>query len=437
MRNELLALCGVLTWIASGTLALAQDKPTGAPPSGTEVVQTVMGHNDPAVDVAAVQKAVDQGGTVLLKGEFDFGDKGSVTIARDVRVIGEVDDRGGPRTTIKGGQATLRSVRPEAPAALGPKITIQHIHFDGASLTPIQVAYASGATITGNLITRVRPVAFPPDAFSGGKPYNMQHGIVLMSGKSAAYQPDAVTGMLTITDNEIDLANDAPTTTLGMAIWLAHTTGVNANIARNTVRNASRNGIEELDNFRGSDGKGQIAIQDNNVETPAEGVPIPSPNAPNGILIGYFRDKTAALDAKRAIPHVVIHNTVRARGQTSGSFGIAVLMDGALVRDNHVTIEGQGARAISVGGSHNYIGQNLIDGAGVAGVVLAPYPPMAASDNELVRNEVGQLKSTRADVVLMNGANNNIITGSNGTVSDLGSGNVTQGLKPVAAGSAK
>jgi hypothetical protein len=28
MRNELLALYGVLTWMASGTLALAQDKPT-------------------------------------------------------------------------------------------------------------------------------------------------------------------------------------------------------------------------------------------------------------------------------------------------------------------------------------------------------------------------------------------------------------------------
>ena len=78
-----------------------------------------------------------------------------------------------------------------------------------------------------------------------------------------------------------------------------------------------------------------------------------------------------------------------------------------------------------------------MDGAGTAGVVLAPYLPMTASDNEMVGNEFGELKSTRADVVLMSGANNNSVTWSNGTVSDLGSGNVTQGLNPLAAGTAK
>jgi len=39
-----------------------------------------VGQNNPTIDIQAVQKAVDQGGTVNLKGTFDFGDKGMVKI---------------------------------------------------------------------------------------------------------------------------------------------------------------------------------------------------------------------------------------------------------------------------------------------------------------------------------------------------------------------
>jgi hypothetical protein len=412
-----LAMAGLGAALASGGCA------TMAP-------QPVIGHNDPAVDVAVVQKAVDQGGTVLLKGEFDFGDKGNVTITKDVSVIGEADDHGSPRTTIKGGETTLRSVRPEAPTTPGPKITIEHIHFDGASRMPIQIAYASGVTITGNRITRVRPV---PQVSKAWGPFSMQQGMML--GTSGAYQPDAVTGTVTISDNEIDVTNDTPKTTMGQAIWLIHTTGVIANIARNTIRNASRNGMEVIDNFRGSDGKGQITIHDNDIETPVEGLPIPSPSTPNGIVFGYFLDPAAASDPNRAIQHVFVHNTVRTRGQTS--MGIAVIMNEARVTDNHVTMEGPRALGIFVAGSHNYIGQNLIKGAGATGVAFAPFPQIVTTHNELVRNEFGELKSTGADVVFRKGADNNIATGSNGSVSDLGSGNQTQGLKPVAAAPVK
>jgi hypothetical protein len=112
-------------------------------------------------------------------------------------------------------------------------------------------------------------------------------------------------------------------------------------------------------------------------------------------------------------------------------------MNGARVTDNQVTIEGQKAVGIFVAGTHNYIGQNLIKGAGAAGVALAPSPPILTSNNELVRNEFGDLKSDAADVVFRKGADNNIVTGSNGSVSDLGFGNQAPGLKPVSAAPAK
>jgi len=62
-RDFFLLLCAILTTIA---LALFVSPVAGQ-------TKTVYGANNPAVDVPAVQSAVDQGGIVILKGTFDFG----------------------------------------------------------------------------------------------------------------------------------------------------------------------------------------------------------------------------------------------------------------------------------------------------------------------------------------------------------------------------
>ena len=62
----------------------------------------VTGQSDVEQDVQAVQEAVDKGGTVLLKGTFDFGPKGTVAIKNDVAVWGERDSNGRPLTKIMG-----------------------------------------------------------------------------------------------------------------------------------------------------------------------------------------------------------------------------------------------------------------------------------------------------------------------------------------------
>ena len=51
----------------------------------------VTGQSNPELDVKAVQEAVDMGGSVLLKGTFNFGQKGRVNIKKNVEVIGETD----------------------------------------------------------------------------------------------------------------------------------------------------------------------------------------------------------------------------------------------------------------------------------------------------------------------------------------------------------
>jgi hypothetical protein len=379
------------------------------------------------VDVQAVQKAVDQGGAVLLKGRFDFGDKGSVRITKDVNVLGETDERGTPRTTIRGGYYAFHS--PLATQTLpppGPKITIKNIHFDGALWAPIRLAYASGVMIAGNRITGVRPHPAPNRPQIG-----LQHGILvgtlLPIDSRGQYQPGAVVGTVAIADNEIDLSTEAPTKTMAQGIFVFGTTGINARIARNTITNCARNSIEVLDNYLSDDGGGFIVIQDNKIVTATEGVALPSPRTPNGIVVGYFRDRSAAVDPKRFIRHVVLHNSVRTRGKTS--VGVGVFTDGALVRNNHVVTEGPESSAIWVVGSNNYIGRNRIEGSGAFGLQLVPAAPMTASGNEVEGNDFEQFKAAVVDVMVDKGANGNVVVGTNGSVIDLGAGNEIRGLK--------
>ena len=127
--------------------------------TSAEAQMTIVGQNNPTIDVQAVQRAVDQGGTINLKGTFDFGNEGRVNITKDVKLIGETDNGGKPVTKIKGGFWTFHSPLPAKlpPEVQGPKITIQAIHFDGALWTPIYLAYSSGATIANNKMTNIRP----------------------------------------------------------------------------------------------------------------------------------------------------------------------------------------------------------------------------------------------------------------------------------------
>ncbi|MDB4442700.1 hypothetical protein N9219_04705, partial [bacterium] len=100
----------------------------------------VTGNNNPELDVKAVQEAVDKGGSVLLKGRFNFGQKGRVNIKNDIDVIGESDSQGQPLTKITGGFWTFHSPLPSTEIPLpgpGPKVKIQNIHFDGATWSPM------------------------------------------------------------------------------------------------------------------------------------------------------------------------------------------------------------------------------------------------------------------------------------------------------------
>ena len=403
--------------------------------NSVEAQITIVGRNNPGFDIQEIQNAVDQGGTVNLKGTFDFGNEGRVNIIKDVKIIGETDNKGTPATKIKGGFWTFFSPLPAKlpPEAPGPKITIQAIHFDGALWTPIYLAYSSGATITKNKITNVRPqveeMRFGPLA---GKPtdFYRQQGILCTPDfaqpwETRKYIPDLFTGNLIIEDNDIDLTNDVPAKTVAQGVWVTWTTGINAQIQRNTVINCARNSIETIDNYLGKDGSGMIIVKDNKLVTATEGVAIPSPQTPNGILVGWFFDLSGGLDPQRNLKHIVASNGIRTRGKTS--VGIFVFTDEAVVVNNAIFSEGTEALGLVFGSSNGYIAFNKIEGASSrAGMIVGPAKPLKGNNNVFMENDLTKFKGLTTDVRFDKDARNNFYFGHSCKVSDLGSNNSIQ-----------
>jgi hypothetical protein len=394
----------------------------------------IVGQNNPTIDIGAIRKAIDQGGTVSLKGTFDFGNEGRVNITKDVKIVGEADSKGNPVTKITGGYWTFHSPLPSSlpPEVPGPKITIQSIHFDGALWAPIYLAHSSGANIADNKITNIRPKYSDEPIF--GKPgLHRQGGIICFPGlaqpiQTRKYIPNLFTGNLIIEDNNIDLTNDIPTKTMAQGVMVNGTTGVNAQIQRNTILNCSRNSIEAIDNYLGGDGTGMVLIKDNKIVTSIEGLPVPTPATPHGILFGWFLDMPSGMDAQRNIKYIVANNAIRTRGKASA--GIVSFSDGAIIMNNAILSEGTETAGVVVCSSNGYISSNRILGTGSTPAVLVmPWKPFKGSKNVFVDNDLTQFKSSTADVVFNKDTSGNLFIGQRCKVGNLGSNNSIQMTK--------
>lgn len=385
----------------------------------------VVGKGDPAYDVKAVQEAVDKGGTVLLKGTFNFGQKGRVNIKNDIEIIGESDSKGRPLTKIMGGFWTFHSPLPTTELPLpgpGPKMKIKNIHFDGATWTPMHFPYTSGAEISGNKITNVHP--FPiPLKWPGGEKLLVSEGALL--GTHFAHKekilPGAVTGHLIVENNKIDLKCKNPKITLGHAIFFPRTWGATIEIKGNRIRNASRNSIETLDNYLDKEGRGSVVIAENNIVTPAVGIPFPSPVTPNGIIVGWFFDMSGGSDPSRNSKITIIRNYVQTNGETSA--GIMSLSDGTAILGNRVEVRGGSkSKGIAQLGSNGFIARNKIDGTGAFAIQAVPFKVFKGSGNTFAWNDVREFKASAADFLCL--GNNNVLVGTKCKVVDKGKGNI-------------
>ncbi len=381
----------------------------------------VTGKSDPKADVIAVQQALDQGGSVLLKGNFDFGKDGKVKITKDVNIYGETDEQGTPVTKIQGGFWTFQSTLPEQlpPPAPGPKIGIQGIHFEGALWTPISLPYCGGANIVNNKITKVRPI----EATVFGKEGMYRHeGIALvplfvLPKEHQKYQPGAVTGTIMIADNDIDLSNDIPEKTMAQGVLIIGATGANTQILRNRVVNCSKNSLESLDNYPGEDGSGMTIFKGNKIVTATKGIPLPTPSGPNGIIAGWFLDMKGATDPARWTKIVVTENQIETRGDRSS--GIVILSDGAVITSNHILLEGgPNSTGVFHSNSNSIIANNKIEGSGSCAVMLAEFQKLNPCRNVIMGNDVTLFKASVADVFL--GGSCNIALQEKGNIVDEG-----------------
>jgi hypothetical protein len=318
---------------------------------------------------------------------------------------------------------------PEVP---GPKITIQSIHFDGALWAPVYLAYSSGATISNNKMTNIRPKAIDESLFDKSG-LNMQQGIFCcpvfaQPKETRKYIPNVLTGNLIIEDNDIDMTNDVPTKTMAQGIFVLRAAGVNAQIQRNTITNSSRNSIETIDNFLSTDGSGVIVIKDNKIVTATEGLPFPVPATPTGIVVGWVGDRSGGLDPQRNIKYIVFNNAIRTRGKTSG--GIAALTDRVVIVNNAISSEGTDVSGIGVYSSDGFIAYNRMEGtSSMPAIWVRVQKPFRGSKNVFVDNDLKQFKTSAADVLFEKETSNNLFIGHSCKVSDLGSNNLIQMTK--------
>ncbi len=412
MRREVIA-CFVVMFILG----------PHAPIMAVEYDSTITGKGDATADVAAVQKAVDQGGSILLKGVFDFGEKGRVNITKDVDIQGELDARGAPATKILGGMWTFHAPLPARlpPTAPGPKIGIRNIHFQGALWNAIHLNYSGGVDVVNNTITDVARMDTKTIYF-GKEGIHRQQGIIFyppytLPKEHGKYMPGVITGTVTIADNHIDLSNDAPEATVGQGILVVGSTGANIRILRNRVVNASRNAIESIDNYPGEDGGGSTLIKDNTIITGEKGLALPSPSTPNGVVTGWFLDPAGAADPARSNKIIVTGNRIDARG--ASSMGILVLSDGAVISSNHIQLKGAAkAKGVMQLCSNAVIADNTFEGAGLVAVMVTPFKKLAGAGNTLVNNEFTGFKATAANVLI--NSSKNIVIGKSDRVIDKG-----------------
>jgi hypothetical protein len=281
-----------------------------------------------------------------------------------------------------------------------------------------------------------------------------------------------------------------PTATLGTGVFVVWSWGADVRIKGNTLHNITRNSIEVLNNYRDDFGNGSVRIKENTIVTAEDGIPVPSYSYPNGIVVGSFEG--AGPSPEESPEFSICGNYVEGRGETSigisvleaaaavkeneivvkdgflvdsSASGILIWGENSVVRENEITINpstgipgfaGSGililsdyvtvkkneitfddpsaATGILQVASEGVIRSNEIEGEGLAGVLLQPFPPdwLTVENNMIRANDFEDFNPAMADVVLGSDpfglgltANYNTLVGDEDTtVIDEGIGNV-------------
>jgi len=360
--------------------------------------EPIVGQSDPEVDVAAVQAAVSEGGTVRLQGTFDFGDTGRVVLDNDVKIVGE-------NATILRGENALYCDDPEL------EVSIRSVRFgrhpeglpssamvDGPRGYAIWIRRAASARITGNTFRNIGVhyeylnrhfgsaiMLGDPDGFADEESGTMDAVVASNDIDLGRYECDENGDDCVLVDptvpvyegegeDQVHVGQD--NLTVGIELFRAE---LDATIRDNTIRNCTRVGIYAIDD------RGAIAIVGNDIACGEFGAQLHEesgwPLNYGMVLFCSWYDDSARGDSE----FLVAHNRIAVSNPNSG--GVVAQIDHSLVYDNEFDLSTPGGfYGIWAYGNDNALVGNRIWGNGLVGIWLDPWEPI--SGNLLTTNDL-------------------------------------------------
>lgn len=385
---------------------------------------TVVGTGNPGQDVKNVQAAVDRGGSIVLRGRFNFGPEGRVKITQNVRISGEADSVGEPKTVISGGFWTFYSplaVKGAPPSNKGPIIAIRFIRFDGAKGTPLHFPHVGGLDIRDCTVTDVIPQRIGVE-WADNDTMAFQAGIVVGNRLDS---PDkrvkrAATGTIRIENNRLFMENNEPDATAGYGVMADWTWGADIGINNNIISRVSRNAIEVLDNALDDAKMGSIAIHGNRISTADDGIPYPHIYGPNGIVAGWYFDTRGGVDFATNSRVSITGNRIEARGENST--GLLLYANDMVATCNDIIMGGgTGARGIVQTGSRGFFANNRVRGQSRYALYCHPFEALSATANTFAWTDLNDFIGIKGQVLL--GGTVNVVIGSAPSFIDKGQGN--------------
>jgi serine/threonine-protein kinase len=366
----------------------------------------VVGMDNPATDVAAIQAAVDRADTVVLRGTFSFRrpptnpvdpvlasakfatpGHAQVLVSKAVTILG-VSDTSGGMTTIDGGTIPFYVHAP------GARVTIRRLHFVGPIHAAVLVDAARDLEIASNWIDGLVPFG----GGSGAIDINTSGSIPVPTDSG---RPGHVSGTLTIKENKIDVTGGTGAGfTIGIRVWSVGQSPrgeVVLDISSNNIQNTTSSAIlvRRVAGF--------VRMTGNRVATSTELAPAdPAPEAVRLVNTGKYQ---------------MAGNTINCRW--ANCVGIAVFsqfrewpVQGARIEDNQVnmlpplsTLLPDSSAAIRIKGfaDSNVVRYNTISGRARAALALETFKSGYPADNSIIDNHVDDFQASLASVVVGRG----------------------------------
>jgi len=371
----------------------------------------VTGTGNPAVDVPAVQAAVNLGGEVVLSGHFSFDTPPTIPIAAalhlspaTILISKAVAISGAEDASIEAG------TNPFYVDASGASVTIQKLRFVRPTNSAIVVYAVSGLTIASCRIEGLVPTPNPNSgiwiASSTVVPTPAQPG-----------QPENISGRILIADNDLDLAGGTSANNmLGITTFSAGQSPdreVDLYISGNRIRNVTEPAI----NLRRIGGR--VHAEGNVITTGP--VSATGPEAIRAVNIGSY---------------VIAHNVIHSQWPDPGAIGIGVFsqvvdwpMADAVIVDNEVTMSPpDGAQftnfsaGIDIRGfvQNIFVGNNRIRGSARAAVAVDVFNGGVPANTAFVLNRLGGFDASAPGVIVGNSVSDTLILGQQGTINDQG-----------------